>query len=256
MNNTLFSYVVACGILAMAPAQSAMVVHLTMDDANDIVANGGSKDFKWSRATGATPVKTGKFDGAAMFTSNESRYWSHLFSTVELDVSAFTLSVHIRTDVQDTRVNKDFISLATDNLVAFTLQKNSEHSVSLLNIGRIGGVESKDLVGEIQINDGKWHHLGVVCDGTVLSLFIDGQFQGQTAYTGKGQYKGFQLGARFGDASYAMHCSLDDVAIYDQALLPSQMKWLANNIAVDEPPVGMEESGVLMEIGGVSVSLR
>ncbi|NWK55871.1 LamG domain-containing protein [Verrucomicrobiaceae bacterium N1E253] len=225
-----------------------------MDDAQKVLRNGGSAEVPWASYRGAEPVTTGKFAGAAMFPPASAGYWTHRLGNAGLDVSGFSLSLHVRTDVNDQSFDKDFISLGSGNGKLFLLMKNHEASVSLVNFGGLGGVESDDVVGSKTINDGQWHHLGVVSDGEFISLFIDGAFQGKAAYTGEGKISCMQLASRFGNARHAMHCSLDDVALYDGPLWPSQIQWLSEHVAVDEPPAEMRV-GAVLSFGGLSIVL-
>tara|TARA_B110000908_G_C10185992_1_gene418019 strand:+ start:331 stop:1074 length:744 start_codon:yes stop_codon:yes gene_type:complete len=244
--------------MGASSANAALALHYKLEDAGGSIlsnANSGSASHSWGSGSGGALV-TGAHGGAGDFTS--ASWWSSASTGVNLN--SFSLSLHVRTSA--TTQWKDFISLGTDNKVVFVLELASAitggHSVSLYNIGNVGGVTNAPLytgVASGPINDGAWHHLGIVSDGATIQLFADGVQRGSTAYTGSGNIDAFQFASRFGEGSRKIVTDLDDVALYDTALSASQMSWLASNEAVVDP-VPEPGTTALLGLGGLALILR
>ncbi|WP_377178010.1 LamG-like jellyroll fold domain-containing protein [Rubritalea tangerina] len=231
---------------------AALVAHYTMDDGGNLGANSGSATINWNSQSGATGISPGKLGNAGAFVAGSSSFWSNQFASANTDVSNFSLSMHVRTT---TTANwDDFVSIGIGNN-SFVLEKNGSNGVSLFNIGNVGGVASGGIASSIIVNDGAWHHIGMVSNGSTIELFMDGVSQGSVAYTGTGTLSSFQLASRFGDGARAITTDIDDVAVYDTALSAGQMQWLSSNVATTTP-VPEPSSSLLIALSALGLTLR
>ncbi|GAA5495566.1 hypothetical protein Rhal01_01745 [Rubritalea halochordaticola] len=241
-------------VALVSPLSAGLVAHYTMDNDADFGENSGSATIGLNSISGIGATD-GKFGGGAEFTVGSSVFWTNQFGSANTDLSQFSVSMHVRTTA--TANWKDYISFGTNNSVVFVFESNgaSPQSVSLYNIGDVGGVASSAISGTPQINDGNWHHLGLTSDGANITFYIDGAAIGSTAYTGTGTITAFQLASRFGEGARAINSDIDDVAVYDEALSATQMEYLSNNVAtvsaIPEP-----SSMTLLGISSLALILR
>ena len=251
-------FFIPLALMGLSSGNAAMVLHYTLDDdggGQAINTNSGTGVHSWgSTAGGATT--TGKFGEAADFTTGG--WWSN--ASTGVDLSSFTLSLHVRTSA--TAKWDDFITIGTGANVVFALEQAGDVtgglSVSLFNIGSVGGVATPGInSGEVSgpVNDGNWHHLGIVSDGSEVKLFMDGVERGSAAYTGTGNIDAIQFASRFGDSARKIVTDLDDVALYNTALSSSQMGWLSNNAAIGVP-VPEPSAFALFGVGAVTALFR
>lgn len=223
-------------VLGATSASAALVVHYTLDDDGGgavSTTNTGTSAHTWNGTSNAT-LTTGKFGGAGAFqiAAPTSDWWSN--ANTGADLSSFTLSLHVKTT---TAANwQDFISIGDGNASSFKIEQNGAHGgVSIFTDGSPGGGSvSIAGSGSPSVNDGSWHHMAMVSNGSTIELFVDGSSYGSAAYTGSGAIDAFQLAAAFG-AGRRQNTEIDDVAIYDTALNSGQISWLGSNIAVANP---------------------
>ena len=83
-------------------------------------------------------------------------------------------------------------------------------------------------------NSGEWYHIGFTWDGEFIRYFVNGAVQGQFAINGTMQYSSLPL--FFGSAGgvdQTLFGSLDDIAMYNRALTPTEITQLYT--AAEEP---------------------
>jgi len=98
------------------------------------------------------------------------------------------------------------------------------------------GYEERGVVsGVIGVNDGNWHHVACVYDGTKLCLYVDGKLD--TCDTNWGNIKASNDPLYIGEdplvLKYGWNGLIDDVRIYSYALSPGEVKMLYEG---KEPP--------------------
>ena len=76
------------------------------------------------------------------------------------------------------------------------------------------------------LNDGKWHHLGVTMDGTTKRAYIDGVLVGTETVTGTliSNYIYRRLGRWGNDSYYWAKGIIDEVRVYSKALTTAEVK--------------------------------
>ncbi|MEE3369214.1 MAG: LamG-like jellyroll fold domain-containing protein [Planctomycetota bacterium] len=84
---------------------------------------------------------------------------------------------------------------------------------------------------DINVVDGKWHHIAVVRQGQVIQHYVDGSFQGSgKTQKGAGDYTDRLLIGALGlqaNPSNRFQGQLDDLSIWEMALSPAQIETLA-----------------------------
>ncbi|MBP7276043.1 MAG: LamG domain-containing protein [Kiritimatiellae bacterium] len=219
----------------LSTARADLVAHYTFDNSGDLGANSGSASIPWGNFSNVTQT-TGLFGaGAGSFVAGTSEAWTPNFGAANANLNNFSLSMHVK---QFNATNwRDYISIGTGNDVVFVFEDNGT-GVSLYNIGNVGGSTAPDLgnleYSATQIDDGEWHHLGLVVTGGNTTLYVDGASQGSATYNGSGTISAFQLASRFGDGVRAITAELDDVGVWNEALTADQMAYFSAN-AIPEP---------------------
>ena len=244
MQKTILPAIAALAIASTANA--ALVANYTFDDTLDLGANTGTVSTAWNATTGATAT-TGKFGGGLAMEAGTTEYWDNSFST-GADLSSFSVSMHVKGAGTNWG---DYLSIGVGNSTMF-FEMTDGGNVAIWSDGDPGGV-TVSTVGSTVVNDGAWHQLGLVSNGTTIQLYVDGVAEGTpSAYTGSGAINSLQLGKRFG-GSHAISADIDDVAIYDTALSANEMLSLSTNAAVAVPE---PSSTALLGLGGIALILR
>jgi hypothetical protein len=90
------------------------------------------------------------------------------------------------------------------------LQVTMAGTTGQVNIGDTG-LTNSSVSGPTGKNDGAWHHVAVTRQGPVLSLFVDGVFQGKTTAVNTPTYSQLVAGNGIGHSAIALIGELDEV---------------------------------------------
>jgi hypothetical protein len=204
-----------------APQQdTALVAHWSLDEGSGAIAydSTGTND---GAIHGAEWV-AGEIGGALSF--NGSSDYIDFGNDINLQITdEMSISAWIKTSSS----NRQFI-VSKDNLA------NRCYSLFLVNgIVRFqifkGNVFSR-VNSSASVNDGNWHHVVVVNDGTNLEIHIDGVLKG-TNYGGGGTVDNdnvdMWIGAR-NDLSDFFNGSIDAIKLFEKALLADDVLLLYN----------------------------
>lgn len=215
-------------------AVGSVVALYTFDYASRLGANSGTAPLFWSQQKGVTATN-GAFGGAGAFVAGISSYWQSNFSPGGIDLGKFSVSMHVR---GAGRAWHDYLSIGSGTSTIM-LEQSESGSVIIVSVGDTGG-QVVHTEGTSIVNDGNWHHLGLVSDGTSITLYIDGVAEGTpSVYSDRGTITSFQLASRFGDSARAITVDMDDVGIFNKALSPAEMAHYSNH-AIPRPAVGSE----------------
>jgi len=94
----------------------------------------------------------------------------------------------------------------------------------------LNGVSSSWFTGATPVDDGQWHHVAATYDGSTMSVYVDGHLDGSAPRTGTilAGASAVLIGAR-SDGSNASNFAgaIDELAMYDRAIGPSEVQALA-----------------------------
>jgi len=190
--------------------------HWKLDgNANDSSGNGRN-----GALNGTTTEDDGIFGDALEFDGIDD-YVEITDNSFDSITDAITLSAWITADVLDISTQETIIAKdtawklyrnATTETICFTCTADSTESVT----------------GAVKINDGLWHHVVGVYDGSDLYLYIDGVEDG-TPPNASGTITNFDdvyIGSEDDNPSESWEGLIDDVRVYDYALDARQVKIL------------------------------
>ena len=89
----------------------------------------------------------------------------------------------------------------------------------------------QNLTGNTSVNDGRWHHIVVIREGLLNTVYLDGVSDGTLVTTGTPSSIGFDaIGSRDNtfSSTQTVTGSIDEVRIYNRALSASEVKQLYN----------------------------
>jgi len=99
--------------------------------------------------------------------------------------------------------------------------------------GSTDGLSSPYRNGTKNVNDGQWHHVALVFDGTNHILYIDGVAEATAVVTGTPQNSTYNLwigaNSQYPTASRWFDGLIDDVIIYDEGLSLAKITEIMNN---------------------------
>ncbi len=241
-----------CGLIVAAlatAAHGALTLHLTFDDATNattMLKNDGSGTVVWGATTGMSST-AGLFGNAVSLTTASNVYSQQAGTLLSTNLNAFTVAMHIKQGASAMVDWGSFASFGDDNNSVFKLQLNDTNkTVSVHTVGNPGGGAvnfGSSGVGNPSVNDGAWHHVALVSNGSIIELFVDGVSRGSQTYTGGAAtaLDALQLGAAYGGKNanaLRQNLQIDDFGIWNEALTPAQIAYYSTN-AIPEPSAAL-----------------
>ncbi len=248
MKNRFFT----CGLIAAAlatAAHGALTLHLTFDDATNattMLKNDGSGTVVWGASAGMSST-AGLFGNAVSLTTTSSLYSQQAGTNLSTNLNSFTVAMHIKQGANAMVDWGSFASFGDDNNSVFRLQLNEVgKTVSVHTTGSPGGGAvsfGSSGAGNPSVNDGAWHHVALVSNGSIIELFVDGVSHGSQAYTGGATtaLDALQLGAAYGGKNgdaLRQNVQIDDLGIWNEALTPAQIAYYSTNV-IPEPSAAL-----------------
>ncbi|WP_339617195.1 LamG-like jellyroll fold domain-containing protein [uncultured Gilvimarinus sp.] len=89
-----------------------------------------------------------------------------------------------------------------------------------------GVVGTAIVTGSSDVDDGEWHHVVMSYDGSNYRLYVDGALDGSAAVSSDTIWDGTQpffIGGVLGTSSFSFSGGIDEVAVYDYGLSPTQV---------------------------------
>ena len=113
---------------------------------------------------------------------------------------------------------------------------SSSENIRFFNTGLAGG-STGNLIGTIKADDGQWHHVVGVYDGSNRYLYFDGELDVFDSRTGNLAETTWDviIGGNGGSPERTWRGWIDDVRLYDYALSPSAVEWLNEGAPASEP---------------------
>lgn len=189
---------------------------------NDATSNGNTLTNVNGIADVTTSLPFPTSTHAAGFTSASSQYFSAVQSSSLKPTGNFTLESWVKTS--DSTVFFLVNYYENPNLAGFELFISGGKLLlqSGRDTGTTAGTDYQNITGSTTVNDGVWHHLAGVYDGTNLTIYVDGTQDGQVAWTHGAVYNAsgnFRLGDRNYDGSEHNFATFtqDDVRMWNIA---------------------------------------
>jgi len=140
--------------------------------------------------------------------------------------------------VKTTEFDKKWQAIVTKGELAWRLQRDAETDSIEFSCTGLTLPEQRPnggyLPGKMKLNDGMWHHLVGVYDGTAMTLYVDGNKDVQKVASGQIRTNSYRL--LIGANAYYLNSSpreweglIDDVRIYSYALNEHEIKKLYAN---------------------------
>jgi len=159
--------------------------------------------------------------GQAFLLDGSSGYVS-IPDSASLDAMVTNITIELWILVNQTTPNSDWRGIVTKGNHSWRLQGTSQASTIYFTANGL----SAGLKGNQNVNDGQWHHVAAVYDGTNIYLYVDGSLDASTPATGSIIQDSFPvaLGANLDAPSpYYFNGLLDEVSIYNRALSAAEI---------------------------------
>jgi len=238
-------------IAQMPAAKDPSVVglwHMDEESGNSVVDYSGNNN---NGTSVNTTIADGKFDHARNFNGTSSYLTIPNSNNINFAYNQ-NFSVNLWMKVPTTQNN----TMDTTNVVfekwsdsggyPFVLrmynQTNSTNNGKLL-FARYDGTNNPAIISTKAINDNQYHHISLIKNGTLLSIYIDGTLSNSTTDTTTGtttNTSALYIGKRNGTNPYYYTGSIDELKISNRALTAEQIK-----IEAQKKPYGLYDSSVL-----------
>ncbi|MCK6650367.1 MAG: LamG domain-containing protein, partial [Bacteroidia bacterium] len=180
--------------------------------------NGGRRNV----GVRAGRIQTGlAFDGTNDYISipNESNFDFTSQMTVEAWVKVNTFNIPFQTIISKGSGTWRIQRYASTNFIEFTVN--------------IGGL-NKMAIGSRNINDGKWHHIAGVYNGSQVILYVDGTLDSYSSANGNIDQNNYQMsiGENLQDAGRYFNGQIDEVRVWNYAQSAGNIKTNMNKTLV------------------------
>jgi len=215
--------------------------------------------------TNAIRVPNGRVSGGGVVQINGSNnsFVSFGGGVGQFGTSNFTVALWLKTTEQHRYFDLVGNRTAGSHGNFFCLRMTGKHESA--PAGRVSAEVDQDGNGANYIgveasttglNDGNWHHVAAVRQGTSLKLYIDGKLSGQGASGGVANIangNSFKLGQSYmGESKFAPNAQYDDLCVYDVALSDQEISNLFTNGPI--PPTGVQikslANGAVLDVAG------
>ncbi|MCP5096231.1 MAG: LamG domain-containing protein, partial [Chloroflexi bacterium] len=183
----------------------------TSGNGNDGVLNG---DMVWSSDTPSGSGYTLEFDGVNDYVEipNESQF----------DLNVMSVAFWVKVDTFTT----NWQAMVTKGDGAWRIHRcGSNQTISF----GTSGLSNGDMCSNATFDDGQWHHVVAVYDGSTKSLYVDGALDKSEAVTGSINTNDYpvMIGNNAQKMSRYFDGLIDEVRIYDKALSADEITALA-----------------------------
>lgn len=143
-------------------------------------------------------------------------------------LDAFTTNITIETWIKanQTNANGDWESIVSKGNAAWEI--NATPGAKTLTFA-LTGPNPNIVTGSRNVNDGQWHHVAGLYNGTNIYLYVDGALDASTQATGlisPNHYPmgiGYNAQGPFGYPTYFYNGAVDEVSIYNRALSSNEI---------------------------------
>jgi RHS repeat-associated protein len=205
-----------------------LVAHWKLDEASGGDAQDASGNDKTGTLSGSpTPVwqpSDGRINGALEFDGVDD--YVSLPNVVNPYSDSFSAFAWVRLDSYNGQGAQVILQQEGDNGRHWLTRVSNNKLMS--NVG--GYVESNTAVFA-NANLGEWHHVGLTCNGTTLTLYIDGQENGSDTVNPDSETANMRLGAHKSHTDKYWDGLIDEVRIYDRVLSAEEICLLAGPVS-------------------------
>ena len=215
-----------------------LVGRWTFDDGKGSIARDASGRGNDGSVMGGASWTKGIIGGALEFDGSDD------FVSIPNE-SAFDITGNVTVSawIQVKSFTKPWQSIVTKGDRAWRIHRaGSRNSVGFacsdLSRDQVG-----DLYGNRDVDDGKWHHVAGVLNGTKASIFVDGALDASTNASPNISVNDYAvlIGANAQATGRLFHGLIDDVRIYDRALSVDELRALVKEggaaVSIAETPV-------------------
>ncbi len=173
--------------------------------------------------------------GQAFSLSGANSYVS-IPDSASMDSFSNSITIELWMKAGQLTPNADWKGLVTKGNSSWRLQATTYTNTLYLGLN---GVSPVDLYGTRNVNDGKWHHVAAVYDGTHSYLYVDGTLDASQPATGLiaqnndlvcigATSKAYELSCSCIELGYFFNGLVDEVSIYNRALSSNEIAAIYN----------------------------
>lgn len=218
-------------IEGLAVVEGAVNVSVGCEDVNvlgGLFASGGMVETVRDSANGLNAIihgepswTSGQVGKAAQF--NGTNEYLEVGQESPFDISErITVAAWIKVGAFD----RNYQAIVTKGDTAWRIQRYlNTNKIEFACSGLSYNAPSGNIIGNKSVNDGQWHHVAGVYDGSRIHLYIDGQVDRSQASSGtinKNNYK-VMIGENAQQQGRCWNGLIDDVRIYNRALDPNEI---------------------------------
>ncbi len=199
------------------------------DEADDVSGNGHEGELRGD-LTFDVASTAGRYGNALALTGDEDQYLS-LGDESEFRIAQrITVAAWFRVDGLSAEGDEEVLSKGSD---AYRLKRDGTNpTLRFVATGlAIDGTNDSNLRGTVSVDDGEWHHVAAVFDGTRVYLYIDGELDVSAAASGLINTNSDSL--RIGDDGF--NGAIDEVRLYNMALDADSIAALFADGRVENP---------------------
>ena len=169
-------------------------------------------DSQWSCVNGGSLIFDGSDDYVSLPTESDYDFTSAVTVAAWVKVTSFSVAEQ---------------AIVTKGDSTWRLERNA--STDALQFSVDGLTTNTVVQGSVSVNDGNWHHVAGVYDGSELLLYVDGVEDNAVTATGTMDTNNAAVyfGANAGVGGRYFDGRMNDVYIYDTALSPGSIQTLA-----------------------------
>ncbi|MDQ4121863.1 MAG: FG-GAP-like repeat-containing protein, partial [Acidobacteriota bacterium] len=180
----------------------------------------------WSSNHGTTAGDLGYVTGKVgqSFTMDGSGDYVNIANESPFDLSS---AITIESWVKVNAFTSPYAPIAVKGDTAWRMQRNASTNVAAFGTT---GLSNVDQAGATNINDGRWHHVAVVFNGSTKFLYVDGALDSQAGVSGTIALNNHpvRIGHNSEVATRFWNGNIDEVGIYNRALSASEIANIYN----------------------------
>ena len=204
------------------------------------LASAPSGIVSWWRAEGNALDSIGTNNGALVggagyaagevgqaFSLNGTNGYVAIPDSPSLDAFATKITIELWLKANSLSANPDWVWIVTKGNSSWELQCTSGAKTITFNAS---GTSNVSLTGSRNVNDGQWHHVAGVYDGTHMFLYVDGTLDVSQPTTGAIAQNSYPvyIGQNAEAPRVPFNGLIDEVSLYNRALSSSEIAAIYN----------------------------